>query len=289
MKGDGWLWVSKNGVYVGYGGFRNAHPGCAFVKLDQTCVKHALNVGHIRLLKRTPRHTRANGLQVRFGVRKKQHRSNVIVPLFEAYPMWTANKTSRLCQIEARAMPVRCFFTKIRSLTLQLCVDTDCGVFARSVVQKPSAYPTHWHYGVQLLTSYFDAWFVGFIKTKACFSICFANRARPGYKMASFKIGQNHAPCLITRIKALLGVHANVYQKHHFYKLKPASVHPIEKPVHWLHKTPVKLKGYKNLQCLSWLQNLKCAARYAKTVSITSAYPKPWQNRGQNRKIQIMI
>lgn len=143
MKGDGWLWVSKNGVYVGYGGFRNAHPGCAFVKLDQTCVKHALNVGHIRLLKRTPRHTRANGLQVRFGVRKKQHRSNVIVPLFEAYPMWTANKTSRLCQIEARAMPVRCFFTKIRSLTLQLCVDTDCGVFARSVIQKPSAYPTH--------------------------------------------------------------------------------------------------------------------------------------------------
>ena len=56
------------------------------------------------------------------------------------------------------------------------------------------------------------------------------------------------------------------------YKLKVSGVRSIENVIKFLNKTPVKLLGYKRLQYLLWIKQLRSITRYSEKIKIPSKY-----------------
>jgi len=74
-------------------------------------------------------------------------------------------------------------------------------------------------------------------------------------------------------IREYLSFTTSVYlDKTNCFKLKVTSVRSIENIVKFLSKAPVKLLGYKKLQYLLWIKQLRTIPRYSKKINIPSNY-----------------
>jgi hypothetical protein len=117
---------------------------------------------------------------------------------------------------------------------------------------------------------YFPAWLVGFIEAEGCFSIYKQNNL---YPVASFDISQTEGEVILSAIKIYLSVTTSIYtDKFNNSKLKVSSVRSIENVIKFIDKAPVKLLGYKKLQYLLFLKQLRTIERYSTKIKIPSKY-----------------
>jgi len=56
------------------------------------------------------------------------------------------------------------------------------------------------------------------------------------------------------------------------FKIKVSSVRAIENVIKFIQKAPVKLLGYKKLQYLLWIKELRSIERYTKKFNIPQKY-----------------
>ena len=114
---------------------------------------------------------------------------------------------------------------------------------------------------------YFKPWLIGFIEAEGCFSIY--KPIKDNSKVASFDISQTNGSILIEAIKKEFSLTPNVYQdKANGFKLKVSSVRAIENVIKYIQKAPLKFMGYKKLQYILWLKELRNIPRYANQINI---------------------
>jgi len=123
-----------------------------------------------------------------------------------------------------------------------------------------------------LSSSYFDNWLVGFIEAEGCFSI-YKSKGQTN-NTVSFEIRQTNGLQILEAIKFYLLINSNIYtDTTDSAHLKTTSIQGIQNIINFLNKTNAKLKGYKRLQYLLFLKELRVNARY-KTLIIPTNYGK---------------
>jgi ubiquinol-cytochrome c reductase cytochrome b subunit len=220
FEGDGFFTVSKKGNYF------QCELGIELSIKDVQLIykiKDLLGVGTVRF------RVRNGNSMVCFRVRKKDHLINIILPIFDRYPLFT-NKQHDYLRLREIILSNIILYEDIppytRPSTPYNCI--------QSILDAP----------------YFSAWLVGFIEAEGCFSIY--KLTKPvNYFVASFDITQTNGEVVILAIRQYLSLTPNVYKDiTNNFKLKVTSVRSIENVIKFLNKAPVKLLGNKNLQYL---------------------------------------
>jgi hypothetical protein len=121
---------------------------------------------------------------------------------------------------------------------------------------------------------YFSDWLVGFIEAEGCFSINLPNLFKDkNYLIASFDIAQKDGLILLLAIRNYLSFTTAIYTDNtNCYKLKVTGIRSIENIIKFLKKAPVKLMGYKKLQYLVWIKELRKIPRYVTRIKIPTKY-----------------
>lgn len=241
VEGDGWFSVNKNGHYCKY------EFGIELSKKDIKLlykIKTLLGVGSV--------HIRESNLNVTFKISSKIHLKNIILPIFDTYPMFTAKHWDYI------------YFRN--NLLADVVLYNNLNPYLR---------PNHTPFTsiVDILSSpYFNNWLVGFIEAEGCFSIY--KPANSSNNTVSFEIRQTNGLQIINAIKSCLAIKANPYiDKTNSVHLKTTSIEGIKKVIKFLSIAEAKLKGYKRLQYLLFLKELRVNDRY-KTLSIPMRYGK---------------
>jgi hypothetical protein len=251
VEGDGFFTITKNGLYIQYefGIELNSRDIQLLYK-----IKDNLGVGTIRLRKRI---TKINKLEIElatFKVKDKSSLINVILPLFDKYPMLSNKQYD---------------FLRFKNILLSNTIKfNEVPVYTRP--SEPSLYQVE----DILNVPYFSSWLIGFIEAEGCFSIYQPSKASSSelYE-ASFDISQKYALNLIIAIQKLLSFTVTVTNLgDNNYKLKVSSVRYIENVIKFLHHNPVKLLGYKRLQYILWLKKLRTIPKYSKKIDIPQNY-----------------
>jgi ubiquinol-cytochrome c reductase cytochrome b subunit len=112
-----------------------------------------------------------------------------------------------------------------------------------------------------LALSYFDNWLVGFIEAEGCFSISIEDggkRVRP-----YFYIDQKFDYHLMEAIRLRLSFNSKVLlRREHMYCLNGKSKREIENVIIFLKTAKIKLQGYKKIQFLLWIKEIKKLETY---------------------------
>ena len=234
FEGDGFFTVTKKGKYLTY------EVGIELSIRDVQLIykiKNLLGVGVISFRKRKEVE------MVSLRIRNKDHLKNLILPIFDKYPMFSNKQYDYLRFKEA--------------LLSGIIYYEDLVLYSRSIVPLNT---------VETITnaSYFSAWLVGFIEAEGCFS---TYKNNDSYQIASFEISQTNGDIIISAIKKYFSFTTAVYlDKTNNSKLKVTSARSIENVIKFLAKAPVKLLGNKRLQYLLWLKELRTVPRYSKLV-----------------------
>ena len=245
IEGDGWFTISKNGKYLTYemGIEMNIRDIQLLYK-----IKAWLGRGIIIIHK----DNNDNPKSRTYRIRNKSHLKNIILPIFDQYPILSMKKYDYL---------------RFRDCLLSgiiMSVNLTPYVRPREVVSFDES-------NSMLSLSYFSAWLVGFIEAEGCFSIY--TRTNHFSKIASFDIAQTGAMNVITAVKIKLGLKQKVIvDKTNCSKLKVSSVRSIENVTHFMQNAPFKLQGYKKLQYLLWLKELRQITRYSSKFNIPQKY-----------------
>jgi ubiquinol-cytochrome c reductase cytochrome b subunit len=201
-------------------------------------------------------HKIKNILQVSGTVRLRKDRPNVVVlkvrnkidlrekiyPIFNRFPILTAKQEQfnhfKLNLVEKNVI----YFADVEKLVYIQKIPTVTQI---------------------LRISYFQAWLVGFIEGEGCFS-CYQVEKEKNMT-CSFSISQTGSTWVLYAIRRFFDLRAtpitdpktlNTY-------LKTTSVSGNANVLDFLHKSPVKLIGYKHIQYILWAQNLRTSPRYA--------------------------
>lgn len=240
IEGDGWFSVSKKGKYVMYecGIEMNIRDVQLIYK-----IKKVLNVGVISFKKNL------TSEKVVYRIRNKQHLIDIILPIFDTYPMLSNKQYDYLR------------FRKLLIKKIRYYKDIDQD-YIREL--KPI------NNIEQILTcDYFSSWLVGFIEAEGNFSIYTPEK---GSKVISFEISQTNAYELIEAIRLYLSITANVYKdKTNNYRIKTTSVRGIENIVTFLKTNRIKLLGHKRLQFILFLKELRTLSRFD-SIKIPNEY-----------------
>ena len=239
VEGDGWFCIAKNGNYCKY------EFGIELSKRDIQLLykmKNLLGVGVIQI--------RKSNLNAIFRIRSKFHLKNIILPIFDTYPMFTAKHWD---------------YINFRNNLLENVV-----LYKNlKLYNRPNHTPYESISNI-LSSSYFNNWLVGFIEAEGCFSIY--KPFNQTNNTVSFEIGQKNGLQILNAIKTYLSITANPYtDKTNCVHLKTTSVKGIQNLIKFLSKTDAKLKGYKRLQYLLFLKELRVNDRY-KTLDIPMRY-----------------
>lgn len=182
-------------------------------------------------------------------IRDKNHLKNFILPIFDKYSMFSNKQYDYLRFKDA--------------LISNIIYSADLPEYIRS--NEPFN-------DIKSIISadYFPAWLVGFIEAEGCFSIY---KLKEDYLIASFDISQTGGEIIILAIREYLSFTTSVYlDKTNCFKLKVTSVRSIENIVKFLNKAPINLLGYKKLEYLLWIKQLRTISRYSKKINIPSNY-----------------
>lgn len=118
---------------------------------------------------------------------------------------------------------------------------------------------------------YFPSWLVGFIEGEGCFTTY--QPSSDSSRVASFDIAQTNGEILIQAIAKHLAFKQSIYRDStNCYKLKVSSVRSIENVIKFMQHTSVKLLGFKKLQYILWLKELRRISRYRDKINIPQNY-----------------
>jgi len=237
IEGDGWFSISKKGKYLIYelGIELNIRDVQLIYK-----IKKLLGVGIISFKKDT----------VLLIIRNKDHLINIILPIFNKYPMLT-NKQYDFLRF------------KDNLLSNIILYDDLPKNYIRPNLPKFDA-------NFILNQSYFSAWLIGFIEAEGCFSIY--KPLKDTSLVASFDIAQKNGSEALKAISIYLSFTQKINLENNSYKIKVSSVRSIENLIKFMDKAPVKLLGYKKLQYILWLKQLRTIQRYNSKFIIPNTY-----------------
>lgn len=242
IEGDGWFSISKKGKYLMY------EFGIELSIRDVQLIykiKKMLGVGTVFF-----RDKEGRSKTVILRVRNKYHLCTIIFPIFDKYPL-ISNKQYDYLRFKT-------------AILKGINYSEDLGYYTRPTTPLNS---------VENITNlnYFPAWLVGFIEAEGCFSV-YTPSSRL-VKVASFDIAQTNGENLIIAISKYLNFTQKIHKdKTNCFKVKVSSARSVENIIKFLQKTPVKLKGYRKLQYLLWLKELRHMTRYSKKFNIPDSY-----------------
>lgn len=152
------------------------------------------------------------GFRVREGistvylrVRKKDHLTNFVLPIFDNYPLFS-NKQYDYLRFRYALKSNIVFYEDIMEYTRPTNESLNT---IESILDSP----------------YFSAWLVGFIEAESCFSVY---KQKGDYLIASFDIAQTKGEILICAIRKYLTLTPQIYKdKTNSFKLKVSSVRSI--------------------------------------------------------------
>lgn len=241
FEGDGFFSITKKGKYLTYE--LGIELSIRDVQLIHK-IKSLLGVGVLSFRKR-------NEIEmVSLRIRDKNHLKNIL-PIFDKYPMFS-NKQYDYLRFR-------------NALVSGIIYSKDLPEYTRSSLSLNSIESI-------INAPYFSAWLVGFIEAEGCFSVYKLNKDKD-YLVASFDIAQRDGDILISAIHKYLSFSTTIYlDKCNCSKLKVTGVRSIENVIKYLQKAPVKLLGYKKLQYILWLKQLRTISRYSEKIKIPSKY-----------------
>jgi hypothetical protein len=242
FEGDGFFSITKKGKYLTY------ELGIELSIRDVQLIykiKSLLGVGVVNFRKRKEIE------MVTLRIRNKDHLKNFIFPIFDKYPMFSNKQYDYLRFKDA--------------LLSGIIYSEDLPEYTRSNKAINSIESI-------LSTSYFSAWLVGFIEAEGCFSVYKLYKDKD-YLVASFDVAQRDGDIIISAIREYLSFTNAIHlDKTNCSKLKATGVRSIENVVKFLQNAPVKLLGYKKLQYLLWIKQLRTIPRYSEKIKIPSKY-----------------
>jgi hypothetical protein len=240
IEGDGFFTITKKGKYLTY------ELGIELSIRDAQLIyklKNLLGVGVVSF------RNRGNIEMISLRIRNKNHLKSFILPIFDKYPMFSNKQYDYLRFRDALNSDI--IYSK------HLAEYTRNNVPLNNIKSIISSY-------------YFPAWLVGFIEAEGSFSIY---KLKEDYLVASFDISQTNGGDIISAIREYLSFTTSVYtDKTNCFRLKVSSVRSIENLIKFLNKAPVKLLGYKKLQYLLWIKQLRTIYRYSTKIHIPSNY-----------------
>ena len=242
FEGEGFFSITKKGKYLTY------ETGIEFSIRDAKLIykiKNLLAVGIVSIRKR------GEIEMISLTIRDKNHLKNFILPIFDKYPMYS-NKQYDYLRFKNALLSNMIYSIDLPEYNRNIELLNDI----KSIVNS----------------YYFPAWLVGFIEAEGCFSI-YKLKNDDNYLVASFDISHTNAHILMSAIREYLSFTTTIYlDKANNYKLKVSSVRSIENIIKFLNKAPVKLLGYKKLQYLLWIKQLRKISRYCKKINIPLNY-----------------
>jgi ubiquinol-cytochrome c reductase cytochrome b subunit len=243
-EANGWFGMSCNGKYIQY--------ECALelsIKdmplLHQ--IKNLLNVsGSVRPRKDYPE-------IVTFKIRNKNDLKTKIVPIFERFPM-----------ISSKRFQFENFKKCLCDLNLIYTSDLTKSELTFYKNQPDTSIKSI------LATDYFNDWLVGFINGKGRF--CVHKPTKNNNVVCSFEIDQTvNGSNLCKAIRRKFKIRAKVYKNddntNHFF-IKTSSVESVKNVLYFLAKNEIKLKGYKHIQFVLWVKQLRMIPRYTNHMKI---------------------
>ena len=243
FEGDGWFTITKNGKYLKY------EFGIEMYQRDIQLIykiKKILGIGQINFRSRNNQRT------VMFRVRNKNHLKSIIINIFDKYPLLSNKKYD--------------YFRFKENLLSDVIYSEQLKDYIRPIGQSVNSEIVQY-----INTKYFKAWLIGFIEAEGCFSIY--KPALDSSKVASFDISQTNGSDLIEAIKIYLNLTSKVYlDKTNNFKLKVSSIRQIENIIKFIQKAPIKLLGYKKLQYLLFIKELRKIPRYSNKFQIPNKY-----------------
>jgi LAGLIDADG endonuclease len=243
-EGDGYFALRKKGKYLTY------ELGIELSIRDVQLIykiKKILGIGIVSFRKRNEND------MVALRIRNKEHLKKFIIPIFDKYPM-LSNKQYDYLRFK-------------NALLSGVLYSKDLPAYTRSMEPVNSE--------VSILNKeYFSAWLVGFIEAEGCFSIYMPKLFKDkNYLTASFDLAQKDGLILLQAIRKYLSFSTTVYiDNTNCSKLKVSGIRSIENIIKFLNKAPVKLMGYKKLQYILWIKQLRNIPRYATKIKIPSKY-----------------
>lgn len=241
VEGDGWFSITKNGNYCKY------EFGIEVSQRDIQLlykIKEMLGVGRVSIRK-----TRDTAF---FKISTKNHLRDIIIPIFDSYPILTAKHWD--------------YINFKKNLLENVILYNDLKNYSR-----PNYTPFESINDI-LSFSYFNNWLVGFIEAEGCFTIY--KPFNQTNNTVSFEIRQTNGLQILNAIKINLKISSNLYtDKTNSVHLKTTSLNGIQNVINFLNKTDVKLKGYKRLQYILFLKELRVNDKY-KNLNIPMKYGK---------------
>ena len=233
VEGDGWFSITQNGKYCKYEFGIELHERDIQMLYK---IKKALGVGTISLKK--------DQNKVSFRIRKKPHLKEVILPIFDKYPMISTKH--------------------LKYIRFRLNLLNNILYYENLMDYNPTDLTLYNNVDNLIKLDYFDNWLVGFIEAEGCFSK-YKLTSLSLYNIVSFEVSQTNQLPLLMAIKKRLSITSNPYvDKTNNAKLKTTSLDSIRNVINFLYKTSAKLKGHKRLQYLLFLKELRTNPKYIK-------------------------
>ena len=240
FEGDGFFAITKNGKYLTYvlGIELSIRDAKLIYKL-----KSLLGVGVVSTRKR------GDIEMISLRIRNKNHLINFILPIFDKYPMFSNKQYDYL---------------RFRNALLS------GKIYSKDLPEYTRSNEPLNNVNSIISADYFPAWLVGFIEAEGCFSVY---KIKDDYLVASFDVSQTDGEIIISAIREYLSFTTSIYSdKTNCFKLKVSSVRSIENIIKFLNKAPVKLLGYKKLEYLLWIKQLRNISRYSQKINLPSNY-----------------
>lgn len=245
FEGDGWITISKKGKYLLYE--LGIEINIRDIKLLYK-IKNIIGVGKISI-KRIKNKDGTIKEICRFNVRNKNHLKNIIIPIFDKYPMLTNKYYDYL------------FFKE--NLLKDIKYYDDLHNYLR---------PLKSLYTLENILNkyYFSSWLIGFIEAEGSFNIY---TLKINSKVASFEVSQTNGFEILNAIRIYLKINQNIYtNKDNNSRVTLKSIRGIENIVKFINKNPIKLLGYKKLQYLLFLKELRLISKYNNNFNIPQNY-----------------
>jgi hypothetical protein len=243
IEGDGWFSISKKGKYLMY------EFGIEVALRDVQLIYKIKNLLGIGTVCFRNKEGRSNTVLLR--VRNKSHLISVILPIFDKYSFFS-NKQFDYLRFREALLNGKKYYEELDTNYIRPSLSLNSVDFI-------------------IDASYFPAWLVGFIEAEGSFSVY--KPTLDNSMVAGFEISQTDGENLILAIRKYLSLSPNVYRDQtNSFRIKVSSVRSVENIIKFMKNAPVKLIGYKKLQYLLWLKELRQITRYTKKINIPDIY-----------------